>query len=259
VITIAANETLGVANMLLRQHRISALLVVGRTGLPVGVISRRDLLRVGRIEAYVQNERAVLALPAIACGDLMSHPFQHIAPSASAADGCRALVERRIHRLFVLDGHTVVGVFSTKEAMRAVQDARITTTLVEVQSSDLVSVEAREPWFEAARLLDRGGVGAVVVTEQKAPIGLFTETEALAARMLPPETPTEDVMTQAMLCLPGKTPLFRAAGFAIATAARRILVTHDHHAKGIVTGTDFARAYFEAQPAPTSGVRAAIA
>lgn len=259
VVTIAANETLGVANTLLRQHGISALLVVGRTGQPAGVISRRDLLRVGRIEAYVQNERSVLELPAISCGDLMSHPVRHIAPTASVADGCRALVEGRVHRVFVIDGNTAVGVFSTKEAMRAVQDARLMTTLGEVQSSDIVSVDGREPWSEAARLLDRAGVGGVVVMEQKAPIGLFTETEALAARMMPPETPTEDVMTQAMLCLPARTPLFRAAGFSIATAARRILVTHDHHAKGVVSGTDFARAYLDVQPRPTSGVRAETA
>jgi len=109
---------------------------------------------------------------------------------------------------------------------------------------------------DAVDLLERAGVGGVVVMELNAPIGLFTEREALEARGVPPGAPTEEVMTQALLCLPGTTPLFRAAGFAMATSARRILVTDHHHAKGVVTGIDFARAVADDQPGPESGLAA---
>jgi hypothetical protein len=37
------------------------------------------------------------------------------------------------------------------------------------------------------------------------------------------------------------TPLFRAAAQAVATRARRILVTMDKHVVGVMTGFDFAR------------------
>jgi hypothetical protein len=48
-------------------------------------------------------------------------------------------------------------------------------------------------------------------------------------------------MTQALLCLPARTPLFRAAGFALATRARRICATSERRVRGVVTGIDFAR------------------
>lgn len=258
VVTISAAASVTEADALLRMHGISALLVLGRSGQAAGVISRRDLLRVGRILAHVEDggRRAVLQLPQLACGDLMTHPVLSVAPTALVEDACRLLLERRVHRVFVLSGGQPVGVFSTKEAMRAVKAARLATPLGDIMTRELVTVDAQQPWSEAARLLDRAGVGGVVVTEQSTPIGLFGETEALAARACPPTQPTEEVMTQAMLCLPMKTPLFRAAGFAIATTARRILVTKDHHAKGVVSGFDFVRAFLEAQPSPIEGVKA---
>ncbi len=49
-------------------------------------------------------------------------------------------------------------------------------------------------------------------------------------------------ITTAMLCIDVRTPLYRAAGQALATRARRVLAVKDRKVQGILTGIDFARA-----------------
>jgi hypothetical protein len=49
-------------------------------------------------------------------------------------------------------------------------------------------------------------------------------------------------MSCALLCLPLKLPLFRAAAFALQTRARRILAVESREMRGIVSGLDMARA-----------------
>jgi hypothetical protein len=48
-------------------------------------------------------------------------------------------------------------------------------------------------------------------------------------------------MSYAMLCLDVRTPLYRAAAYAHATRARRVLAVEGRHLKGVLTGIDFAR------------------
>ena len=171
----------------------------------------------------------------------MSRPVIAVPPDASIADACRAIVDRRIHRVFVLDGERAIGVFSTRQALTAVRDARLDVPLERCRTRDLVSVETTTPLQEAIDTMESAGVGGVVVLEGMAPVGLLTEREVLEARGRPGTIATEEVMTQALLCLPSSTPLFRAAGFALATTARRIVITDRHHATGVATGVDFAR------------------
>jgi CBS domain-containing protein len=234
VVAMGIEGDLEKADALLRLHRISAILVVGRDGSPAGVISRRDLLRAGA------GGRVALELPAMAAADLMSKPVISVTAATPIAAACRELALRRIHRVFVLDGGRPAGVFSTREALATVAAERIAQPIGDFIGPDVIAVETSTPLGETLAILARAGIGGVVVLDGTMPVGLFTEREALEAAGRPASTPTEDVMTQALLCLPMRTPLFRAAGFALATTARRIVVTDHHHAKGVMTGLDFA-------------------
>jgi CBS domain-containing protein len=233
VLAVGVDDSVAHAHDLMRSHRVSAVLVLGKDGTAAGVISRRDLLR-ARLPLRG-------ALPSKAASELMSRPVIAVPLGAPVRDACRLLVERHIHRVFVLEDGRPAGVFSTREAMAAVREARIDRPLGDCVRRDIVSVETTTPVREAIDLLESAGVGGVIVIEGTLPVGLFTEREALEARGHALTTPTEELMTAALLCLPAATPLFRAAGFALATTARRIVVTDHHHAKGVVTGLDFAR------------------
>lgn len=254
VCTVSADDTVEDANRIMSEKRISCLAVVGRDGQPAGVVSRSDLLRVGRVMVYATGSKTALQLPSMCVGDLMTPRLYSVSPEQTLIDAAREMVDRRIHRVFVLDGGKLVGVVSTKDLMRAVMDAKVATPISELMTVPVVTVEASSPLSEAVTTLSRARISGVAVIENGVPVGIFTQEEALAARDRPGTSSVDDSMSQAMLCLPISTPVFRAAGFTISTRARRVLAIDHHHLKGVLTGLDFARCLLPSSPSGVASV-----
>lgn len=257
-VTVTLEDTLEHAYRVILEHRISAVLVVGAAGKAAGVLSRRDLLEVGRVTARVRNRPSSLALPMQGCGDLMSRPVIHVSRDAAVTEAARLMLDRKVHRVFVLDEDgKPTGVFSSRDAMAAVRAARLDTQIAAVASSPVVSIPIHHTLAEAGAALEQAGVAGAVVVDDGLPVGTFGEAEQLIGRDLPAGTRVEDVMEPSLLLLPGRTPLFRAASFAMSTTARRIgVVDGHHHVHGIVTGMDFCRALAASAPEPIRGVAA---
>lgn len=258
LITVTLEDTLDHAYKIIVENRISAVLVVGKDGRALGVLSRRDLLEAGRVTARVRNRPSIVALPPQGCGDLMSRPVIHVRRQAPVSEAARLMVERKVHRVFVLDeAGKPTGVFSSRDAMSAVRAARIVTPLAELASPQVVTVATSDTLAEAAAVLEKAGVSNAVVIEDGLPVGTFGEAEQLIGRDLPATTHVEDVMEPSLLLLPGRTPMFRAASFAMSTTARRIgVVDGHHHVHGVVTGMDFCRALASTEPEPIRGAAA---
>ncbi len=232
--TVSVDDPVRDAHGRLDLFRVSCLLALGRDGRAAGVLSRSDLLRA--------HGRAAVDLASISVGDLMTPSVVTIGRDASVRAGARAMLENRIHRLFVLDGDRgPLGVFGTKEAMRAVADQRVRAPISSVMTKPVLTLDAGEAVGSAIAQLDRAGVSGLIVVDGTTPAGVFTQVEALAARALPPATPVEQVMSYALLTLPAQTPLHRAAAFAVSARARRILAVEGGVAVGILSGLDFAR------------------
>lgn len=220
---------------MLRAREISSLLVVDEGGKGVGVVSRTDLLH-GSGDTV--RERMTVGVITVDAED-------------SVAIAARAMSARGIHRVYVLEGGLPVGVFSTREILMAVRDAKEVTPLASLMSSPVRTVAFDASVGEATELLGEGPIGALVVIENEHPIGLFTQREALAARWVASTTTVETIMTPALLCLRPSVPAHRAAAFTVSTRARRIVVVQDHAMKGIVSGLDFAwLAATESEPDP---------
>ena len=113
-------------------------------GRVVGVISRSDLVRqlelersrVGyaneMLEPYDRDD-AVPSLVAMTTAvatrwvglrvsDAMRRDVETIEPAASLAEAARRMVERRIHRLIVIEGDRLVGTLSTLDVLRSVAE-----------------------------------------------------------------------------------------------------------------------------------------
>ncbi len=229
----------------------SCVPIVNDDGNCTGVLSRTDLLRIGRAEARRGARRTtVLHLPNQRALDVVQGSPVTVLPDAPVSEAAKLLVNHHIHRVFVRGPSpndesrpSLVGVFSTKEVLAVIRDKRLTSPIRDLMVHPVFTVENTASVTTAIdRLRDAHVSGLVVVDEDDSPIGVFTQVEALEARELPPETPIEEVMNYAMLCLDVRTPLFRAAGQAFATRARRVLAVEDRKVRGILTGIDFARA-----------------
>lgn len=255
VATVAETASLSSANQLLHERGVSSVAVLDAAGRAVGVLSRTDLLRVGRLEARTRDSghegpvsaagaaHALLTFPeGRTVAEVMKHEMVALPPDAPVSSAARTMVQKRIHRVFVMDGGALVGVFSTKDVLVAIRDKRHPGVIADAMSTPVFTIPLTAPLSLATDRLEKARVsGLCVVDESDWPVGTFTQTEAIAARDVPAETPIEEVMSYAMLCIEVHTPLYRAAGYAHATRARRVLAVEGRHLKGVLTGLDFAR------------------
>ncbi len=224
----------------LERVNISAVPVV-QHGTLIGVISRTDLLHVGRLNAGTGRRPTSLTVPDLRVGEVMKRNPLVVAPHLPLAEAARIMHDARVHRVFVVESGAVIGVLSTLDLAAAVRDARLETPLAEVMSSPIFSVDTTDPLSLATERLELDHVTGLIVLEDGWPVGVFTQSEAMAARDLPRDTRVDDVFDQAVICLPDSTRLFRAAAHAARLDVRRVVACRQREAVGVLSGLDFAR------------------
>ena len=242
VVVVAPEHSLEEARALLDKHGISSVGVVDAGGELVGVLSRTDLLRF----AHTQGPGALIDFGAATIAQALTRPATTVTPATSLAEAAGRMVDRHIHRLYVVDRGRTVGVFGTRDAMNALADRRVPTAIEGYMSAPVLAIQVNETLGQALDLLRGAGVSGLAVNDGEWPVGLFTQREALEARDRTPDVPVEEVMTSALLCLQHDTPIYRAAALAAATRARRVLAVRDRHCVGLLSGLDFTRALREA-------------
>ncbi|MCX5741781.1 MAG: CBS domain-containing protein, partial [Proteobacteria bacterium] len=214
VATVGPDVMLPVVAHTLAERRVSALAVVDATHAILGVISRTDLVRVGRMQAGSHRKAAVLTLPQKTASELVRENARTplvVKSGTTLRDAARMMCEHHVHRLFVVDGDKLTGVISTLDMMTAVCDAKIEIPLSEIMSKPVFSVKAQQPLSAAVERLEHAHVTGLVVFDDEWPVGVFTQIEAMSSRDLPRDTRLDDVLDPSMLCLPDTTKVYRAA------------------------------------------------
>ena len=239
--TVGADESLHKAHRRMQTLGISGLAVTEGEDRLVGVITRTDLLQVGRRQAGSRPDALLLTLPDQPVRDVMTTDLATAGPDASLSQVAEQMIAGHFHRILIVEWDRLVGVVSTRDVMRAIRKKRITQPISEFMSSPAFTVRASEPVSLATDRLSKARVSGLVVVDDSWPVGVFTQEEALAARDVETSTPTEDVMNPAILALPASTPLYRAAEQAAALDIRRVVALDGASVAGIVTGLDFAR------------------
>lgn len=242
VYTIDASERLPIAQQRLRTLGISSLAVVDQADALIGVLSRSDLLRIGRRKAAESGNVSLLAVPDVPVADAMTREVVTVDPDDTIAFACRRMVQRWIHRVFVVEGNTAIGILTTRNVMFAIRNQRVPVPIGEVMSRPIMVIRANESIANAAARLDITRVSGLVVTNRHWQVGVFTQVEALGCCDCSPDVPVEEVMNPAMVCMAASTPLHRAAEHALNIQTRHLIACRQGDPVGILTGVDFARA-----------------
>ncbi len=216
----------------LASREFSAAPVLDDRGSVVGVVSRADLLH---------NQRQPEGKRALTCGDLMTQGPLLIEMSSPLRAAAQLMVQHSVHRLFVVDHGRLVGVLSTTDLTRAVEQARVMDQLHTIMSSPVATIDVEQSVATGAERLDRDHFTGLVVTENDWPVGVFTQEEAIATRDLPTTVTIGTVLDPALVCLPAETALHRAAAQCARMGVRRIVVSRHRDFIGVVSGLDFAR------------------
>jgi CBS domain-containing protein len=119
VSTLRRNDTLDLADDLMSLGRIRHLPVLDE-GRVVGVVSQRDLFRSALAVALGYGERAQKTLlKTLPVKEVMSEPAITIAPDATIQEATRLMLEHKIGCLPVVEGHTLVGIVTETDLLRA--------------------------------------------------------------------------------------------------------------------------------------------
>lgn len=239
VLSVAPTTRLEEAARVMRERGISALPVVDG-GKPVGVLSRTDLLRAGRVNVHDGPLRRALTLPDANVSDFMHEGIATVGTDATIEDCARRMCADKIHRVFVTSGSDLVGVVGTQEMMAAVIAARVRIPVREMLHGSLVVVKANDPVRLAIDRMAAAHRSGLVVVDEGWPVGVFSQAEALSARDAAPDATVDDWMSTSVLCVPLDIPVYRAAQQAHATGVRRVLGVDGREVRGILSGLDFA-------------------
>lgn len=119
VLTVELQSSIDALIATLRTNHVTGVAVVNERGTLVGVVSETDL-----VEQDGEASSSGLSRPRTVA-DAYSPYVVTAAPSASVVDLAAKMVRQRVHRLFIVDSGTLVGVVSSMDVMRSVAATRV--------------------------------------------------------------------------------------------------------------------------------------
>jgi len=109
VVTISENETIFKAAQLMDKHEVGCVIVTGKDGSPVGILTERDLIT----RVLTKN-----TLPSrVKAGKVMTSPLITIDPDETLAEAARRMNRLNVRRLGVVYKGNLVGVISSKDIL----------------------------------------------------------------------------------------------------------------------------------------------
>lgn len=115
VITITPDASVYDAIALMAENSIGALVVVSNNTL-VGILSERDYARKVVLQSRSSKETLVT--------DIMTSPVVTVSPGHTVEECMRAMTDRRIRHLPVVEGPSIVGIVSIGDLVRSVITAQ---------------------------------------------------------------------------------------------------------------------------------------
>lgn len=109
VITIDENETAGKAARLMDKHNVGCIVVIGKEGKPLGVITERDLV----IRVLARNSQP----SKLVVKEVMTSPLITVDPDEPLSEAARRMSRLNIRRLGVMYKGNLVGLISSKDIL----------------------------------------------------------------------------------------------------------------------------------------------
>lgn len=246
VFSIEADRSLDETLERLERHSVSCLAVSDAGNPLAGVVTRTDLLAVGKVDLDLVNGGLRVFMPEDKkVRDVANPDLVLVDPETDTVRrAAKRMVSWRVHRVFAAKGTHLHGVISTRDILRALADARVALPISEIMSTPVETISAHAKIDQAIEKLGDARVSGLVVTDEfGSPVGVFTQKQALECRGFFSLHRVERVMSRRMITVAATTAIHHAAAQAFATSAQHaVILGHDGKVVGIASGLDFASA-----------------
>ena len=138
VITAKESDTAADVAKLMAKHNIGCVLVSGKKGETIGIITERDI---------VQRIAAKNLVPSkVTVGEAMSKPVVTIKSGANITDAAKLMNQRKIRRLAVMENGKLMGILTMKDILE------VTPAMIDLASEKSQAGMGRTPRTSTSRL-----------------------------------------------------------------------------------------------------------
>ncbi len=111
----------------------------------------------------------------------------------------------------------------------------------DVMTRALVSVDSSTTVFQIAKMMEQGGIGAMIVKKDNIPTGIITDRDfaiKIAVEKFPLDTPVHKVASYPLQTINSNESILAAADLMSSKKIRKLAVIEDSKVTGIITSTD---------------------
>lgn len=122
------------------------------------------------------------------------------------------------------------------------EDFNYSSMLVQdIMTRALITVNFSTTALQVAKMMEQGGIGAILVQDNGNPVGIVTDRDfatRIAANDLPLNTAVENIMSTPLITINHDEPISAAADRMTSKKIRKLAVTENGKVVGIITSTD---------------------
>ncbi len=111
----------------------------------------------------------------------------------------------------------------------------------DIMTKVIISVNVETTVFQVAKMMENGGIGAVLVKKNNHIIGIITDRDyatKIVSHNLPSDTPVEKIMSFPLITINFDESILDAAQRMTSKKIRKLAVTDNGKIIGLVTSTD---------------------
>ena len=115
------------------------------------------------------------------------------------------------------------------------------TSVKDIMTKAIISVDSSTTVFQVAKMMEQGGIGAVLVKKDGTTSGIITDRDyaiKIAVDKLPMDTSVEKVASFPLVTIPQNDSIIVAASLMSSKKIRKLAVVEDGNVIGIITSTD---------------------
>lgn len=111
----------------------------------------------------------------------------------------------------------------------------------DIMTSALISVEESTTIYQIAKLMEQGGLGAIIIKKNGHPEGIITDRDfaiKIAVNKYPLDTPVHKVASYPLQTINSNESILAAANIMSTKKIRKLVVVEESKVVGIITSTD---------------------
>ncbi len=111
----------------------------------------------------------------------------------------------------------------------------------DIMTKALISVDPGTTVFQVAKMMEQGGIGAVLIKKDDTTSGIITDRDfaiKIATQKLPLETPVDKVTSYPLQTINSSETILIASNQMSSKKIRKLAVVEDGNIVGIITSTD---------------------